>query len=278
MSSKISLLGAAEIRELAAKLDLRPTKKLGQNFVIDGNTCQKIVKISKLESNDLVLEVGPGLGSLTLAILEIVDNLQVIEIDQRLANMIGETVNNHGGGKKELTVYAKDALEIKELKYPPTALVANLPYNVSVPVLLTLLQQFPSIEKGVVMVQAEVADRLTAAPNTAEYGAPTLKAKWWANLVSQGFVSRKIFWPIPNVDSKLVEIQRISAPGDEVLRKKTYALIDAAFAMRRKMLRSSLAPVLEGNAEQILLAVGVDPTARGETLDLADYVKIASVI
>jgi 16S rRNA (adenine1518-N6/adenine1519-N6)-dimethyltransferase len=275
VNSKISLLGAAEIRELASNLDLKPTKKLGQNFVIDSNTCQKIVKASGITAEDKVVEVGPGLGSLSLAILEIANNLQMVEIDHRLAGLLPQTLEKHGVNPINYSVINQDALSISELPIAPTALVANLPYNVSVPVLLTFLEKFPTIQRGVVMVQAEVAQRLTAEVGSENYGVPTIKAKWWANLFPAGNVARSIFWPIPNVDSQLVGIERIESPGEESLRVKTFALIDAAFSQRRKMLRSSLTSVLGASSEQIIEAANIDPTLRGERLDLSQFISIA---
>jgi 16S rRNA (adenine1518-N6/adenine1519-N6)-dimethyltransferase len=275
VNSKITLLGASEIRDLAEKLELRPTKKLGQNFVIDSNTCQRIVKSSQITSADQVVEVGPGLGSLTLAILETTPNLIAIEVDQRLAKLLPETISTHSTGKLNFQVINEDALQVASLPVAPTALVANLPYNISTPVLLSFLERFPTITKGIVMVQAEVADRLIASPNSKEYGAPSIKGAWWAKLTSAGSVARSIFWPIPNVDSKLVRIERIDSPGDEALRKRTFSLIDAAFSQRRKMLRSSLSSILGEESEEIIARVGIDPTARGETLDLSQFVKIA---
>ena len=275
VNSKITLLGAAQIRELAEQLDLRPTKKLGQNFVVDANTCRRIVKLSELTEDDEVVEVGPGLGSLTLAILEIAKSLQVVEIDQRLANLLPDTVAKQGGDLSKLKVINQDALQIEDLEIAPTALVANLPYNISVPVLLSFLEKFPSIQKGVVMVQAEVAMRLTASVGSENYGVPTIKAKWWAELSAAGNVGRSIFWPVPNVDSQLVGLKRITSPGSDELRVKTFKIIDAAFSQRRKMLRASLASIFGENSEALISKAGIDPTLRGEKLDLAQFIAIA---
>jgi 16S rRNA (adenine1518-N6/adenine1519-N6)-dimethyltransferase len=271
----MSLLGATEIRELAAKLDLNPSKGLGQNFVIDGNVCQKIVRQVHLTSDDVALEIGPGLGSLTLAILESGAPLIAVEIDARLAKQLPETVSAHNP-TADLTVINKDALDVTELPKEPTVLVANLPYNVSVPVLLNLLERFPSLREGVVMVQAEVADRLAAKPGNKDFGVPSLKGAWWADLELAGNVARTIFWPIPNVDSKLVYFKRHQALGDEEFRKRVFALIDAAFSQRRKMIRSAMSTVLGVNAESIIAAAGIDPTLRGEALDITAYTAIAS--
>ena len=272
----MSLLGAAEIRELAELLDLRPAKSLGQNFVIDGNVCQKIVRVAGVTADDCALEIGPGLGSLTLALLEVTPNVIAVEIDQRLAERLPITVSEHKESGYELTVLNIDALALRELPVAPTVLVANLPYNVSVPVLLHLLEILPSLKTGVVMVQAEVADRLAAKPGSKEYGIPSLKASWWAEVSGAGSVSRSIFWPVPGVDSKLVGFKRRATPGDEAMRKGVFQLIDAAFAQRRKMLRAALAGIFGSSAaaEQVLVAAGIDPTLRGETLLIDSFVAI----
>lgn len=271
----MSLLGAAEIREIAAKLDLHPSKSLGQNFVHDGNTCRKIVRTAEVGPNDVVLEIGPGLGSLTLALLEVAHKVIAVEIDHRLAQQLPITVAAHSDKAGNLTIINADALSITNLETEPTALVANLPYNVSVPVLLHLLETFPSITRGVVMVQAEVADRLVAQPGGKEYGAPSAKAAWWGRLTSAGAVSRSIFWPVPNVDSKLVHFVRHQPLGDERERKLTFALIDGAFAQRRKMLRVALTSVLGKSAEESISRAGIDPTLRGEALSVEDFHSLA---
>ena len=274
----MSLLGAAEIRELAASLDLKPSKSLGQNFVHDGNVCRKIVRIAGLTSTDIALEIGPGLGSLTLAMLEEAQAVVAVEIDARLANQLPITAVKHSERADILTVINHDALTLKELPVAPTVLIANLPYNVSVPVFLHLLEILPSLRSGVVMVQAEVADRLAAKPNSKEYGIPSVKAAWWADVTGAGSVSRNIFWPQPNVDSKLVGFTRRATPGDEELRKKVFAIIDLAFAQRRKMLRSALSSMYGGSAaaEVILQAASIDPTLRGEALDISAFCAIAN--
>jgi 16S rRNA (adenine1518-N6/adenine1519-N6)-dimethyltransferase len=273
----VSLLGAAEIRELAAQLDLKPSKSLGQNFVIDANVCRKIVRVADVRADDVALEIGPGLGSLTLALLEEAASVVAIEIDQRLATQLPITAANHSDRASELSVVTSDALAIRSLDVEPTVLVANLPYNVSVPVFLHLLEFFPTLRSGVVMVQAEVADRLAAKPNSKEYGIPSVKAAWWADVTGAGSVSRSIFWPAPNVDSKLVGFKRHAPLGDEVLRKKVFAIIDLAFAQRRKMLRSTLSSMYGSSAaaEAHLESVGIDGTLRGEALTIEDFCKIA---
>lgn len=272
----MSLLGAAEIRELAEKLDLRPAKSLGQNFVIDGNVCQKIVRVAGVTSTDYALEIGPGLGSLTLALLEVTPNVIAVEIDSRLANQLPITVSKHKSEPYELSVLNIDALALRELPVAPTVLVANLPYNISVPVLLHLLEILPSLNSGVVMVQAEVADRLAAKPGTKEYGIPSLKAAWWAEVTGAGSVSRSIFWPVPGVDSKLVSFKRRATPGDEEMRRGVFRLIDAAFAQRRKMLRAALSGIFGSSAaaEAVLTAAGVDATLRGESLLIDSFCAI----
>ena len=275
----MTLLGAAQIRELAAKLDLKPSKSLGQNFVIDSNVCTKIVRTAGVTSDDIALEIGPGLGSLTLAMLEIAKSVVAVEIDPRLAQQLPLTVADHFDHPENLTVINKDALAVNELPMQPSVLVANLPYNVSVPVLLHLLEKFPSIRTGVVMVQAEVADRLAAKPGGKEYGIPSVKAAWWADVKNVGTVSRSIFWPAPNVDSKLVGFTRRETAGSEDVREKVFTIIDAAFAQRRKMLRSALSSLYGSSsaAEEILIKAGIDPTLRGEALQVESFCKIAAV-
>jgi 16S rRNA (adenine1518-N6/adenine1519-N6)-dimethyltransferase len=275
----MSLLGAGEIRELAATLDLKPSKSLGQNFVHDGNVCRKIVRTAGVTSTDIALEIGPGLGSLTLAMLEEAQSVIAVEIDARLAGQLPITVAAHTDRAHLLTVINEDALTLKVLPADPTVLVANLPYNVSVPVFLHLLEILPSLRSGVVMVQAEVADRLAAKPNSKEYGIPSVKAAWWADVTGAGSVSRNIFWPQPNVDSKLVAFTRRATPGDEELRKKVFTIIDLAFAQRRKMLRSALSSMYGGSAaaEAVLTQAGIDPTLRGESLDIHGFCAIAKL-
>ena len=271
-----NLLGAAEIREIAQRIGLRPTKKLGQNFVVDANTCRKIVKSADVGPTDIALEIGPGLGSLTLAMLESASEVIAIEIDERLAAELPETAERHGFDSSKLTIINQDAMGITTLPKDPTVLVANLPYNVSVPVLLRFLELFPTLRSGVVMVQSEVADRLVAKPNSKTYGSPSVKATWWADLTSAGTVSRSIFWPVPNVDSSLVRFVRHESAGDESLRKATFKIIDAAFAQRRKMMRAALSDLCGGSAaaSSIIEASGIDPTIRGEALQLSDFIKI----
>jgi 16S rRNA (adenine1518-N6/adenine1519-N6)-dimethyltransferase len=271
-------LGATEIREIAKQLDLHPAKSLGQNFVIDGNTCRKIVRLAGVNETDIVLEIGPGLGSLTIALLPIAREVIAVEIDRRLASQLAETmqskVPNHAS---KLQIINEDAQLINSLPQLPTALVANLPYNISVPVILHLLEKFPSIDKGLVMVQAEVAQRLAAKPGNKIYGTPSVKAKWWADMSIAGNVSREVFWPVPNVDSLLVGFKRGESPGDEALRVKTFTVIDAAFSQRRKMLRSALSVWAGGSsiAIEILEKAGVAQTSRAEELELKDFIAIA---
>ena len=269
------LLGASEIREIATRIGVNPTKKLGQNFVVDANTCRRIVKSADVEKTDVALEIGPGLGSLTLALLESASRVIAIEIDPRLAGELPTTATRHGFDINNLEVINADAMELEPLDPAPTVLVANLPYNISVPVLLRAFEKLPSLRTGVVMVQSEVADRLVAKPGTKNYGSPSVKASWWGSLVPEGNVSRSIFWPVPNVDSSLVRFDRHDVPGDEALRLKTFALIDGAFAQRRKMLRGALSERLGSSASAIIESAGVDPTARGEALLLEDFIRIA---
>ena len=272
------LLGAAEIREIAARLGVRPTKQRGQNFVIDGNTVQRIVRTAELAAEDVVVEVGPGLGSLTLALLPHVESVIAIEIDDVLAAELPVTIAKHAPEfAQRLTVITADALDVTELPREPTALVANLPYNVSVPVLLTLLARFPSIQTVLVMVQAEVADRLAAEPNSKVYGVPSVKARWYADVVRAGSIGRNVFWPAPNVDSGLVRLTKTTPRGDDALRDRTFELVDAAFGQRRKTLRAALASYAGGadRAEAALRAAGIDPGARGEQLNVASFVALA---
>jgi 16S rRNA (adenine1518-N6/adenine1519-N6)-dimethyltransferase len=277
VSQAISLLGASEIRSLADELDIKPSKSLGQNFVIDSNVCRKIVRLAQVTSGDTVVEIGPGLGSLTLAIMQTGAAVIAVELDKRLADRLSNTASEHGaqGG---LTVINADALEIAELPRSPTKLVANLPYNVSVPVLLNFLERFPSISSGIVMVQREVAERLAARPGSKSYGVPSAKASWWCDLELSDDVSRSIFWPVPNVDSALVSFSRHKDLGDEAHRRATFDLVDRAFGQRRKMLRSALASRFGSSvaAQVALEAAGIDPTARGESLDIKDFARLAS--
>lgn len=275
----MTLLGATEIRELAEELGIKPAKSLGQNFVIDANVCRKIVRIAGVTSSDIALEIGPGLGSLTLALLEEAKSVIAVEIDERLAMRLPQTVAAHNESTSTFSIIHQDALNLKTLPESPTVLVANLPYNVSVPVLLHLLELFPTLNSGVVMVQAEVADRLAAKPGTKEYGIPSVKAAWWADLSGAGSISRSVFWPVPGVDSKLVSFTRHQPLGDEALRKSVFTLIDAAFAQRRKMLRSALSSIYgsSGAAEKVLIEAGIDPTLRGESLLVNDFCTIARI-
>ena len=269
-----NLLGAVEVRALADQLNLKPTKKLGQNFVVDANTCRKIVKLATVEKSDIALEIGPGLGSLTLALLEEASQVIAIEIDSRLANQLPITAAERGFDQDKLKVINDDAISVRELPFKPTVLVANLPYNVSVPVLLNILEHFPTITRGVVMVQSEVADRLAAVANNKDYGSPTVKANWWAHLKIAGNVSRSVFWPIPNVDSSLVRFDRHLPAGSEAERVATFTVVDHAFAKRRKMLRSALSQLFKSNAESALIQAGIDPTSRGEVLTVEQFLKI----
>lgn len=275
--NSITLLGAAEIREIADQLDIKPSKSLGQNFVIDANTCQKIVRLAAVEGNDHVVEVGPGIGSLTLAILQVASRVTVVEIDKRLAARLPTTAREHGAANNSLSIINDDALRITKLPDSPTKLVANLPYNVSVPVFLNFLERFPSITSGVIMVQTEVAERLAAKKGTEAYGVPSAKAAWWSDVSLIDSVSRSVFWPIPNVDSSLVRFVRHQPLGSDQLRAKTFSLIDRAFGQRRKMLRSVFAEIYGGSAaaESALRAVGIDPTSRGESLAIEDFASIA---
>ncbi|HZC52591.1 MAG TPA: 16S rRNA (adenine(1518)-N(6)/adenine(1519)-N(6))-dimethyltransferase RsmA [Mycobacterium sp.] len=276
------LLGPGDIRALAAELGLRPTKTLGQNFVHDANTIRRIVRAAATSPDEVVLEVGPGLGSLTLGLLEAGTRVVAVEVDTVLAGALPSTVAAYQpGAEQRLTVVRADALRVTELPGPqPAALVANLPYNVAVPVVLHLLEALPSLRTVLVMVQAEVAARLAAAPGSKVYGVPSVKAAWYAWAERAGMVPRTVFWPVPNVDSGLVRLTRRSPPElpEGVTRGDVFTVIDHAFAQRRKMLRSALASWAgsPAAAESVLRAAGVDPRARGETLDVSAFAAIAS--
>ncbi|MCQ8834020.1 16S rRNA (adenine(1518)-N(6)/adenine(1519)-N(6))-dimethyltransferase RsmA [Streptomyces malaysiensis] len=275
-----ALLGPADIRELAARLGVRPTKQRGQNFVIDANTVRRIVRTAGVRPEDVVVEVGPGLGSLTLALLEAADRVTAIEIDDVLAAALPATVGARLPHRADhFALVHSDALRVTELPGPaPTALVANLPYNVAVPVLLHMLGRFPTIERTLVMVQSEVADRLAAPPGSKVYGVPSVKAAWYAHVKRAGAIGRNVFWPAPNVDSGLVSLIRRDEPlRTTATREQVFAVVDAAFAQRRKTLRAALAGWAgsAGAAEEALKAAGVSPQARGEALTVEDFAAIA---
>ena len=273
----VELLGGADVRALAVSLGVAPTKKLGQNFVTDPNTIRRIVQAAKLTGSETVVEIGPGLGSLTLGLLEQAKHVIAVEIDNKMAAAIEDTVAKRAPGKSFYLVSA-DALKVTELPLQPDALVANLPYNISVPVLLHFLEQFSTISSGLVLVQAEVAHRLAALPGSKVYGVPSAKLAWYAQANLAGNIGRNIFWPAPNVDSALVYFVKREVPlGSEELRLETFAVIDNAFSQRRKTLRQALAswagtPAL---AEEILVKAGIDPTKRGEAITILDFVAIA---
>jgi 16S rRNA (adenine1518-N6/adenine1519-N6)-dimethyltransferase len=297
------LLGPAEIRALAERAGIRPTKTLGQNFVLDGGTVRKIVRQADVVRGERVVEIGPGLGSLTLGLLEAGADVVAVEIDPVLGSLLPETVRRHVPGvavelldlpdvepepagtpdpgppaTPSLTVVRGDALDVHALPgRAPTALVANLPYNVSVPVLLTFLERFPTLERVLVMVQAEVADRLAAPPGSRTYGVPSAKVAWYASARRTATVGRSVFWPAPNVDSALVRMDRRPAPATSATREEVFAVVDGAFAQRRKMLRSALASVAGGAeaASAAITAAGVDPQARGESLDVTAFARVA---
>jgi 16S rRNA (adenine1518-N6/adenine1519-N6)-dimethyltransferase len=277
-SAASRLLGPADVRRLAEAVGLRPSKSLGQNFVVDANTVRRIVRLADVGPDDVVLEVGPGLGSLTLALLPEVARVVAVEVDGRLADALPATVREFGPTVADrLSVVTTDALRIQALPDgAPTVLVANLPYNVAVPVLLHLLETFPTVERGLVMVQKEVADRLAAAPGTRTYGVPSVKTAWYARVRQVGTVARTVFWPTPNVDSGLVALERRDPPAGAD-RREVFAVVDAAFAQRRKTLRAALAGWAgsPARAEEIVHRAGVDPGVRGERLAVEDFVRIA---
>jgi 16S rRNA (adenine1518-N6/adenine1519-N6)-dimethyltransferase len=275
------LLDPTAIRELASQLGLRPSKQRGQNFLIDANTVRRIVVTAQVAESDVVLEVGPGLGSLTLGLLQAARQVIAIEIDDLLAAQLPDTVAARLPERAAaLTVINADALQVDALPVPPTAVVANLPYNVAVPVLLHLLATFRSWTHALVMVQAEVADRLAANPGSKTYGVPSVKVAWYAAATKAGTVSPTVFWPAPNVESGLVAINRRPQPATTATREQVFAVIDAAFGQRRKMLRSALAGLAGSSAaaSAAVVAAGLDPKARGEMLDVTDFARITEQI
>ncbi|MCW4465115.1 16S rRNA (adenine(1518)-N(6)/adenine(1519)-N(6))-dimethyltransferase RsmA [Glutamicibacter sp. MNS18] len=274
----LPLLGATEIRRLAAELSIRPTKTLGQNFVIDGNTIRRIVAAANVDPGETVLEVGPGLGSLTLGIMDAAAKVVAVEIDPPLADRLPQTMSEFRPGREQdLTVILNDAMKVSELPGNPTALVANLPYNVAVPVVLHLLEHFPSIRHGLVMVQDEVADRMSARPGSKIYGVPSVKGAWYGTMRKAGVIGMNVFWPAPKIQSGLVSFTRDADRTDAPDRKLVFQIIDAAFAQRRKTLRAALSGWAGSGAraEQILVAAGIDPKERGEKLDIDGFIAIA---
>ena len=274
---KSTLLGPAEVRDLAELLGIQPTKKLGQNFVIDGNTVRRIVRTAGVTPGVTVVEIGPGLGSLTLGLLEAGALVVAVEIDRRLAEQLPITVSQLQP-LADLTVVTADAMKVTELPGDPTVLVANLPYNISVPVLLHFLETFRRITTGLVMVQAEVGQRIAASPGSKIYGSPSVKAAWFGHWKTSGTVSQFVFWPVPNVSSILVSFRlRETVLGTEEERVATFAVVDAAFQQRRKMLRQALSDLLGGSAaaSEQLVRAGIDPTRRGEQLTVDDFLAIA---
>lgn len=284
----VSLLGPAEIRELAAALGLRPSKSRGQNFVHDANTIRRIVATADLSPGEMVLEVGPGLGSLTLGLVAGGASVTAVEIEPALGGELATTMARHGAPADAVRVIVADALQLPGLPGPtPSALVANLPYNVGVPVLLHLLGVVSSLSHGVVLVQSEVADRLVAAPGSRCYGVPSVKLSWFAAARRAGSVPRAVFWPVPGVDSALVRWWRRappaylpSWPGPPVERRAVFAVVDTAFQQRRKALRAALAGIAgsAAAAERALQCAGIDPTRRGETLDVEEFARLTSAL
>lgn len=274
----VRLLGAVDIRRLAADAGVRPTKQRGQNFVIDANTVRRIVDVSGIGPDDVVVEIGPGLGSLTLALLERARHVTAVEIDEALAARLPATIAEFAPGAADrFDLVHADAMRVDSLPGPaPTALVANLPYNVSVPVLLHFLETFPSLRAVLVMVQAEVAHRLAAGPGSRTYGIPSVKAAWYADVRLAGNIGRNVFWPAPNVDSALVAMTRREPPAGD--RKAVFRVVDAAFAQRRKTLRAALSGLAGGGqaAEDALVAAGIDPRTRGEQLTVEQFAAIAA--
>jgi 16S rRNA (adenine1518-N6/adenine1519-N6)-dimethyltransferase len=278
-ASEPRLLGPVEVRALSARVGIRPTKKRGQNFVVDANTVRRIVRDSLVGVDDVVLEVGPGLGSLTLGLLGAAARVVAVEIDEVLAAILAQTVAEHAPSAADrLDVVRADAMRIDRLPGPPpTALVSNLPYNVAVPVVLHVLETFATIRSALVMVQAEVADRIAAPPGSRTYGVPSAKIAWYAQAHRAGTVGRGVFWPVPNVDSALVRLTRRPPPATTATRQEVFAVVDAAFGQRRKSLRAALSGWAgsPAAAEEALRAAGVDPAARGESLDITTFARLA---
>ena len=288
-AKKISLLGATEIRQIAEELGVVPSKSLGQNFVHDSNICEKIVRLAGITSKDRVVEIGPGLGSLSLSIARTGAHLIAVEIDDRLAKRLPQTLQSHGVSDGAFTVIKKDAMELTTSDFEVTdpsrssiKVVANLPYNVSVPVLIHLLEM-ERIESAMVMVQSEVARRLAAKPGSKEYGVPSAKVAWYADATLSDSIPRAVFWPVPRVDSSLLQLHVRRPISDEADRRLTFEIIDAAFNQRRKMLRASLSRLLTERAphlavEEILERAGIDPTARAESISVEGFLSIAQAI
>ncbi len=277
-TSSARLLGASDIRALASRVDITPTKKLGQNFVHDANTVRKIVQAAQLRDDDHVLEVGPGLGSLTLGLLDAGAQMTAIEIDPRLAALLPQTIEDFQPGGV-CDVIEADAMEVTALPTPPTVLVANLPYNTAVPIVLHLLRTFPTLRRVLVMVQSEVAERLAAKPGSKAYGSPSVKASWFGEWSVAGAISRQVFWPVPNVDSLLVQMEAHPPPGDEALRRVLDELVTHAFRTRRKMARGALAEYLgSARVSELIERAGLNPTDRGEAWGLAEFVALGRVV
>lgn len=280
----VTLLTARDIREIAADIGLRPTKQKGQNFVIDPNTVRSIVTSARLREHSSVVEIGPGLGSLTLGLLEAGHRVTAVEIDDVLAARLPATVGKYAktpavaGEAANFELVNADALRITELPTTPDALVANLPYNVAVPVLLHFLEIFPSLQSVLVMVQLEVAERLAAGPGSRVYGVPSVKSQWYGDVTLAGRIGKNVFWPAPNIDSGLVHIDVTRTHRDPDQRRRLFSVVDAAFAQRRKTLRAALATWAGSpqRAEELLRAAGIDPKTRGEALGVADFERLAA--
>jgi 16S rRNA (adenine1518-N6/adenine1519-N6)-dimethyltransferase len=272
------VLTPAEIREIAREIGLRPSKTRGQNFLLDANVARRIVRLAAVTADDVVLEIGPGLGSLTLGLLPVVRRVVAVEVEPALADRLARTASSHTAGG-DLEVMTADALTIAEVPGPPpTALVANLPYNIATPLVLTMLERLPSLRRGLVMVQAEVVDRLVAEPGSKTYGVPSVKLAWWAAARRAGSVSRHVFWPVPNVDSALMSFDRREPPSsEEPVRRRAFELVDAAFSARRKTLRAALAGWAgsAAAAEALLRDAAIDPGARGESLTAVEFARLA---
>lgn len=278
MNSEPKLLGLREIRRVASDSGVVPSKRLGQNFVHDSNTIRKIALMSGVGREDHVLEVGPGFGSLTLGLLATGASVSAIEIDRRVASGLRQVVDNRAISSK-IAIHVADARTVNELPKDPTSLVANLPYNLSVPILLHLLSRFSTLRSVLVMVQREVGERITSSPGSKVFGSPSVKARWFGTWALAASVPRNVFWPVPNVDSVLIQMRASTPPGNDELRHLVFELVDKAFENRRKMARSALAGYLGASrVNEIILAAGLSPEARGEQWGLEDFVALGKSV
>jgi 16S rRNA (adenine1518-N6/adenine1519-N6)-dimethyltransferase len=271
------VLTPATVQALLDEHRITPKKSLGQHFLADPNTARRIVALADVERGDLVLEIGPGLGSLTLALLGAGAEVLAVELDARLAHVLAAVTADQRGS---LEIRVDDALAADWVSLlagrGPWACVSNLPYNVAVPVVMRVLETAPDVDRLLVMVQREVGERLAADPGDEAYGAVSVKVAFHAEAAVVGVVPPTVFVPRPKVDSVLVRMRRraeppVAVPSEEAL----FTLVRAGFAQRRKMLRRSLAPVLGPRVEAVLTGAGVEPTARAEVLGLEQWAAVA---